>query len=98
MENCKLTRGEMMTTPHVKVYSGRLCTYCNAAKRLLESKGVKYQEIMIDIDQSMRKEMEKLSGRTSVPQIFIGDTHVGGFDDLAELNREGKLSSMLGLE
>ena len=88
----------MMTTPHVKVYSGRLCTYCNAAKRLLESKGVKYQEIMIDIDQSMRKEMEKLSGRTSVPQIFIGDTHVGGFDDLAELNREGKLSSMLGLE
>jgi glutaredoxin 3 len=87
-----------MTTPNVKVYSGRLCTYCNAAKRLLDSKGVKYQEIMIDDDQAIREEMEKLSGRTSVPQIFIGDTHVGGFDDLAELNREGKLAGMLGLE
>ena len=46
----------------------------------------------------MRSEMEQLSQRTSVPQIFIGDTHVGGFDDLAELNREGKLAAMLGLE
>ena len=87
-----------MTTPNIKVYSGRLCTYCNAAKRLLDSKGVKYDEILIDDDQAIRDEMEKLSGRTSVPQIFIGDTHVGGFDDLAELNREGKLNAMLGLE
>ncbi|MCL4144315.1 UNVERIFIED_CONTAM: hypothetical protein GTU68_045646 [Idotea baltica] len=87
-----------MTTPNIKVYSGRLCTYCNAAKRLLDSKGAQYQEILIDDDPAIREEMEKLSGRSSVPQIFIGDTHVGGFDDLAELNREGKLSSMLGLE
>ncbi len=87
-----------MTTPNVKVYGGRLCTYCTAAKRLLDSKGVPYQEILIDNDQTSREEMEKLSGQTSVPQIFIGDTHVGGFDDLAELNREGKLSGMLGLE
>jgi glutaredoxin 3 len=87
-----------MTTPIVKVYSGRLCTYCNAAKRLLDSKGATYQEILIDEDEAIRKEMEKLSGRTSVPQIFIGDTHVGGFDDLAELNREGKLIGMLDLE
>ncbi len=87
-----------MTTPIVKVYSGRLCTYCNAAKRLLDSKGAAYQEILIDDDESIRKEMEKLSGRTSVPQIFIGDTHVGGFDDLVELNREGKLIGMLDLE
>lgn len=85
------------TTPNIKVYSGRLCTYCNAAKRLLDSKGVSYQEIMIDDDPAIREEMEKLSQRTSVPQIFIGDTHVGGFDDLAELNQEGKLDELLGL-
>ena len=87
-----------MTTPNVKVYSGRLCTYCNAAKRLLDSKGIQYQEILIDDDPALRTEMEQLSQRTSVPQIFIGDTHVGGFDDLAELNREGKLNGMLGLD
>lgn len=84
--------------PLVKVYSGRLCTYCNAAKRLLESKGVEYEEINVDEDPAIREEMEKLSQRSTIPQIFIGDTHVGGFDDLAELNSEGKLNSMLGLE
>ena len=87
-----------MTTPNIKVYSGNLCPYCNAAKKLLDSKGVTYLEINVDTDASKREEMEKLSQRTSVPQIFIGDTHVGGFDDLAELNREGALNSMLGLE
>jgi len=87
-----------MTTPNIKVYSGNLCPYCNAAKRLLESKGVQYEEINVDTDPATRAEMEKLSQRTSVPQIFIGDTHVGGFDDLAELNREGKLNPMLGLD
>jgi glutaredoxin 3 len=87
-----------MATPNVKVYSARLCNYCNAAKRILDSKGVQYQEIFIDTDPTIRTEMEQLSQRTSVPQIFIGDTHVGGFDDLAELNREGKLNSILGLD
>ena len=87
-----------MTTPHIKVYSGNLCPYCTAAKRLLDSKGVQYEEINVDTDPATRSEMEQLSQRTSVPQIFIGDTHVGGFDDLAELNREGKLNAMLGLE
>ena len=87
-----------MTTPNIKVYSGNLCPYCNAAKKLLESKGVTYEEINVDGDPAMREQMEQLSQRTSVPQIFIGDTHVGGFDDLAELNREGKLNAMLGLE
>ena len=87
-----------MTTPDIKVYSGNLCPYCNAAKKLLDSKGVSYVEINVDTDVSKREEMEKLSQRTSVPQIFIGDTHVGGFDDLAELNREGKLNPMLGLD
>jgi glutaredoxin 3 len=79
------------------VYSGRLCTYCNAAKRLLDKKGVQYNEIMVDNDPALREEMEQRSKRNTVPQIFIGDIHVGGFDDLAELNREGRLDGMLGL-
>lgn len=79
----------------IKVYSGNLCPYCNAAKRLLDSKGVSYQEINVDTDPSQREHMEQLSQRTSVPQIFINDQHIGGFDDLAELNREGKLDTLL---
>ena len=98
MESRQLAGGKKMTTPHIKVYSGDLCAYCNAAKRLLDSKGVQYEEINVDDDPSIRAEMEQLSQRTSIPQIFIGDTHVGGFDDLADLNREGKLNGMLGLE
>ena len=86
-----------MSTPHIKIYSGNLCPYCNAAKKLLAGKGVSYEEINVDKDSAQRAVMEKLSQRTSVPQIFIGETHVGGFDDLAELNRAGKLNQLLGL-
>ena len=98
MEDGQLTGSEKMSTPNIKVYSGNLCPYCNAAKKLLESKGVQYEEINVDTDPEQREIMEKLSQRTSVPQIFIGETHVGGFDDLAELNREGQLNGLLGLE
>ena len=80
----------------VKVYSGRLCTYCMAAKRLLDKKGIEYEEIMVDSDPALRTEMERLSQRQTVPQIFIGEHHVGGYDDLAELHREGKLDELLG--
>ena len=99
MEKRKPTSGEKMTdnATDVIVYSGRLCAYCNAAKRLLDKKGVKYKEIMVDSDPTLREEMEQLSQRNTIPQIFIGDIHVGGFDDLAELNRDGKLDGMLGL-
>lgn len=79
----------------VKVYSGRLCTYCSAAKRLLDKKGISYEEVMIDDDPALRAEMERLSQRQTVPQIFIGEYHVGGYDDLAELHREGKLDELL---
>lgn len=87
-----------MTTKQipVKVYSGRLCTYCMAVKRLLDKKGVEYEEIMVDSDPALRTEMERLSQRQTVPQIFIGEHHVGGYDDLAELHREGKLDELLG--
>lgn len=79
----------------VKVYSGRLCTYCTAAKRLLDKKGVAYEEVMVDDDPALRAEMERLSQRQTIPQIFIGEHHVGGYDDLAELHREGKLDELL---
>lgn len=81
--------------PNVKVYSGDRCPYCNAAKKLLEKKEVAYEEINVDTDPNLRAEMERLSKRQSVPQIFIGDFHVGGFDDLVELQREGKLDGLL---
>ncbi len=82
----------------VKVYSGRLCAYCTAAKRLLDKKGVAYEEVMVDDDPALRTEMERLSNRQTIPQIFIGDTHVGGYDDLAELHREGRLDELLGAD
>ena len=89
----------MSTTPtaNVEVYSGRLCAYCTAAKRLLDRLGVEYQEIMVDQDAQIRAEMEQRSGRQTIPQIFINGQHVGGYDDLAELHAEGKLTEMLGL-
>ena len=82
----------------VKVYSGRLCTYCVAAKRLLDKKNVAYEEVMVDDDPALRAEMERLSQRQTVPQIFIGEHHVGGYDDLAELHREGKLDELLNID
>ena len=99
MAHSKLTGGEKMSDNNapVKVYSGRLCTYCMAAKRLLDKKGIVYEEIMVDDDPALRDEMERLSKRQTVPQIFIGDTHVGGYDDLAELHREGKLDQLLDI-
>lgn len=77
------------------IYSTRICPYCMAAKRLLQQKGLDYKEIMIDQDMDQRALMMEKSGRTSVPQIFINDQHVGGFDDLNALNRSGKLDQML---
>ena len=82
-------------SPHIKVYSGNRCPYCEAAKRLLEKKEAQYEEINVDTDPSQREIMENLSKRQSVPQIFIGDFHVGGFDDLVELQRAGKLDNLL---
>lgn len=81
--------------PPVIVYSTRICPYCMMAKRLLASKGVSYQEFMIDSDDARRVEMMQRSGRRTVPQIFIGERHVGGFDDLAALDRAGQLDPLL---
>jgi glutaredoxin 3 len=79
------------------MYTTAHCPYCVRARRLLDAKGVSYQEIRIDRDTQQRTEMEARSGRSSVPQVFIDDFHVGGFDDMSELDLDGKLDQLLGL-
>ncbi|HDS1680951.1 TPA: glutaredoxin 3 [Pseudomonas putida] len=79
----------------VIVYSSDYCPYCMRAKYLLESKGVAFEEIKVDGKPQVRAEMSQKAGRTSVPQIWIGSTHVGGCDDLYALERSGKLDALL---
>ena len=80
----------------VKMYTTAVCPYCVRAKQLLKSKGVEtIEEIRIDIDPVARDYMMQTTGRRTVPQIFIGDTHVGGCDDLIALDSQGGLVSML---
>jgi len=80
----------------VEIYTKSTCGFCAMAKRLLQDKGVAYSEIEILSNPQRRPEMiERAAGRTTVPQIFIGETHVGGYDDLAALERAGKLDALL---
>lgn len=79
----------------VIIYSTRICPYCVRAKNFFEKKNINYTEIMIDQDPSLITEMVEKSGRQSVPQIFIDDYHVGGFDDLIEHDMDGKLEDLL---
>jgi len=82
---------------NITMYCTRFCPYCTRAKSLLEHKGFEINEIRIDSDTQRRDEMIQLSGRTSVPQIFINDDHIGGCDDLYELENSGDLDIKLGL-
>ena len=84
-------------TNSVEIYSTEFCPYCTRARMLLEKKGVTYTEFRVDQDIRLRREMEHRSQRTSVPQIFIGDKHIGGFDDLAELEYVEALDIILGI-
>lgn len=77
------------------LYSTAICPYCVAAKNFLRSKGIDYEEVRIDLDPARREEMLARAKRTSVPQIFFGDTHVGGFDDLVAADRSGRLAEIL---
>ena len=79
----------------VVIYSTRICPYCVRAKNFFTKKGIEYTEFMIDSDITLMREMMEKSGRKSVPQIFIGDYHVGGFDDLIEHDMDGKLEALL---
>ncbi|ODN42926.1 glutaredoxin 3 [Piscirickettsia litoralis] len=81
--------------PEVIMYTTAVCPYCVQAKRLLSEKNVDVTEIRIDLNPSKREEMMTKSNRRSVPQIFIGDTHVGGCDDLYALERDDKLDALL---
>jgi glutaredoxin 3 len=85
-------------TGPVLVYASRYCGWCTRALALLEGKGVSPQVIIVDTDRSMRREMEARSGRRTVPQIFIGERHIGGFDDLRALDAAGQLDELLGRE
>ena len=85
-----------MSQPRIDIYTKFGCGYCYRAKRLLESKGVEYNEFDITMGGPKRDEMlERAPAARTVPQIFIGDTHVGGSDELAELERAGKLDALL---
>jgi glutaredoxin 3 len=80
----------------VKMYTTEVCPFCIRAKALLEHRGVKHiDEVRIDLDPSARERMIEITGRRTVPQIFIGDVHVGGCDDLQALDRRGGLAPLL---
>jgi len=82
--------------PNVVMYSTRVCPYCVMAEKLLQKKGVQnLQKILIDVDPSKREEMMTRTGRRTVPQIYIGERHIGGYDDLAALDRAGELDPLL---
>ncbi len=80
----------------ILIYSSSICPYCLAAKALLENLNLSFQEIIVDDNTSLRKEMlEKSNGRKTVPQIFFGEIHVGGYDDLEKIFKNGDLMSLL---
>lgn len=85
----------MADNASVLIYESGLCGFCAAAKKLLDGKGVAYQTIRVDRDPNQKQIMMERSGRHTVPQIFIGDHHVGGFDDLYELENDGELDALL---
>jgi glutaredoxin 3 len=82
--------------PKIEVYSTAVCPYCVAAKNLLKSKGLQWNEVRVDADPAQRDLMlQRSGGRRTVPQIFINDQHVGGYDDLVAADRTGKLKQLL---
>ena len=83
----------------VLMYSTAVCPYCTMAERLLKSKGVEeIEKVRVDLDPVVREAMMAKTGRRTVPQIYIGDTHVGGFDDLSALDRSGQLDVLLNAD
>ena len=80
----------------ILVYSSMLCPYCFAAKKLLKKLNLNFEEVLVDNDSKIKNQMIKLSnGRTTVPQVFFGENHIGGYDDLRRFYNEGKLSLFL---
>lgn len=77
------------------MYTTAVCPFCQMAERLLQAKGAEIDKVRVDLDPAQRAAMMEKTGRRTVPQIYIGDTHVGGYDDLAALDRAGKLDPLL---
>lgn len=77
------------------MYTTAVCPYCLMAERLLRSKGVDIEKVRVDLEPQRRMEMMEKTGRRTVPQIYVGETHVGGYDELAALDRAGKLDPLL---
>ncbi|MBE8215271.1 MAG: glutaredoxin 3 [Endozoicomonadaceae bacterium] len=84
-----------MQTQHIKIYTTTTCQFCIRAKALLDSKKCSYEEILIDNNPELKKQMTALSGRTSVPQIWINNQHIGGCDELYELDETDQLDPLL---
>jgi glutaredoxin 3 len=87
-----------MLPPEIIVYHMPFCPYCSWTKQLLDAKRVQYKLIDVTSDDALRQQMEDLSGRNSVPQIFIDERHIGGFDDLSALDQAGDLDPLLFAE
>ena len=79
----------------ILIYTTQICPYCTAAKQLLSSKSLPFDEIKVDNNPNLRAEMERLSGQHTVPQIWISGSHVGGYTDLVAYDRSGRLDAML---
>jgi glutaredoxin 3 len=84
------------TQPRVVLYGTEFCSYCGAARMLLKKKGIEFEEILVSRDDALREEMQRLSGRRTVPQIFVDGQPIGGFDDLYSLDQDGRLDKLLG--
>lgn len=89
------TQSDNAGQPEIVMYTSATCPYCVAAKNFLASKGQKWREVRIDLDPAERERMVARAKRTSVPQIFIGEEHVGGYDDMIAMHRDGRLEALL---
>lgn len=85
-------------SPHIVIYGTETCSYCSAARLLLKKKGLDYEDILVSRDPELRRKMEQLSGGRTVPQIFINDRPIGGFDELYALDKSGELDTLLNAE
>lgn len=83
--------------PHITIYSSQYCPFCFRAKAIFQQKSVAFEEINVDMDSALKKEMMQKSGQRTVPQIWIGERHIGGCDDLMAIQRSGELDQLLGL-
>lgn len=94
MEKHAVARG-ILSVSDVLIYSSNFCPFCVRAKQLLQSKGLGFKELVVDGDPELRQQMMQKSGRHTVPQIWVGETHVGGCDDLFALERAGEFDTLV---